>query len=745
MLTDKKFKPAYISNEVPGPIDFFQDALSESCLLEIGLGYFSTVAINVLSCGFARFISNGGILRLYINQDITRTDYELLKKGQTPDFDKRLIESFEEMKKTFSEYNEHFFNCLSYLISTKRIEINIIVPIKEGIAHEKFGLFHDCKGNTISFIGSLNFTCAAFLKNQESIDCSCSWKGEESKEKIEIYRRRWECVWSKRDPNVLVYDAHNFCNKIMEEYPCGELNDVIVEEEKLIKRLRSERKKQKIKQQKEQEEMELQMSIQLGPHFPDAYKNGPLPYQIEAYQKWTSHDCKGIFAMATGTGKTVTSLNCALNEYKKDNYYHLIITVPSKALVEQWVKEVKKFGFGENVIPVSSMNPQWKQEIGDLRTFLDLDPETNFVIIVTYDSFIRGTFTSLLPIISKNAILIADEVHNVGAPSRLPAFERLSITRKIGLSATPNRAYDQDGTDRVAHIFGETSSPFTYEFTMKKAIDENRLCHYDYHPRIAYLSEDEMERYVKLTRQIMSLNVTEESSNEVKEREKELRMKRKRILHKCENKLSVFNQILEEIGDEKFKYTFIYCPEGSNSQDDYSPEEAKKLINEIVANAKNKYPHKNFSVFTGETSDEQRNALLEAFSEGDIDALFAMKCLDEGVDVPRAETGVFLSSTGNPRQFIQRRGRLLRLHGDKEKATIYDIIVSPNFHSPYYDESFYQIGRNLVKAELCRVAHFASIADNYYGKANDGIYNSLKEITDRYGLSIAELISEIEN
>jgi superfamily II DNA or RNA helicase len=745
MLTDRIFKPAYISNEIPGPIDFFQEALSESCLLEIGLGYFSTAAINVLSCGFARFISNEGTLRLYINQDITKADYELLKKGNSPDFDKRLVDSFEEMKKTFSEYNEHFFTCLSYLISTKRIDIKIVVPIKEGIAHEKFGLFHDYKGNTISFIGSLNFTSAAFLKNQESIDCSCSWKGEDSREKVETYRKRWERVWSKKDPNFHVYDAHDFCNEIMKEYPCGKLDEIIAKEERLIEQLKQERRQRKMNQQKVEEEIELKMSIQRGPHFPDAYKNGPLPYQVEAYQNWVSHDCQGIFAMATGTGKTVTSLNCALNEYKKDKYYHLIITVPSKALVEQWEKEVKKFGFGENIIPVSSMNPQWKQEIGDLRTFLDIDPETNFVIIVTYDSFIRNSFTSLLPIISKNAILIADEVHNVGATGRLPAFEQLSITRRIGLSATPNRAYDKDGTDRVAHIFGETSSPFTYEFTMKKAIDENRLCHYDYRPRIAYLSEDEMERYVKLTRQIMSLNVSETSSSEIKEREKSLRMRRKSILHKCENKLSVFNNILEEIGNEKFKYAFVYCPEGSPSQDDYSPEEAKKLIQEIIANAKSTYPYKNFSIFTGETSDEQRNALLEAFSEGEIDALFAMKCLDEGVDVPRAEIGIFLSSTGNPRQFIQRRGRLLRLHDDKEKATIYDIIVSPDFHSPHYDESFYQIERNLVKTELCRVAHFASIADNYYGKNNDGIYNSLKELTDKYGLSIAELISEIEN
>lgn len=745
MLNDNFFKPVYVSNEIPGPIDFFQEALSESCLLNIGLGYFSTAAINVLCCGFARFISNGGILRLYINQDITELDYKLLKKGQTPDFDKRLVNSFEKLKKTFSKYNEHFFSCLSYLISVKRIEIRIIVPIKEGIAHEKFGFFQDKEGNMVSFIGSLNFTSSAFLKNQESIDCSCSWKGQDSLEKIETYKRRWERVWNEKDPNIRVYEAHCFCNRILKEYPCKKLDNIIINENKLIEQLKHDRRQIIIKNQMEEEEKNLQKSINKGPHFPDSYGEKPRSYQEDAYKKWVSHDYKGIFAMATGTGKTVTSLNCALNEFYKDKFYHLIITVPSKALVEQWEKEVKKFGFKENVIPVGSANQNWINEMGTLRTFLDIDKNTNYVIIVTYASFIRKAFLSLLPLLSYNAILIADEVHNVGAAGTLPIFEKITISRRIGLSATPNRVYDEDGTGRVAHIFGETGSPYTYEFSMKRAIAENRLCHYDYRPRIAYLSEDEMEKYVNVTCQILSLNVSDNSSVEIKERYKTLLMRRKSILHKCVNKLAVFESIMDEIGKDNFKYAFIYCPDGSTQQDDYSPEEAKKLIKEYTILAKSKFPNKNFSIFTGETSPDQRRALIDAFSEGDIDALFAMKCLDEGVDVPRAEIGIFLSSTGNPRQFIQRRGRLLRLHDEKLKATIYDIIVSPNFNSSYYDKSFYQLERNLVRTELRRVAHFASMADNYYSKNDDGIYNSLKVVTDFYGLSIAELISEIEN
>lgn len=739
MLNQIKFKPVYISKETPGPIDFFQSALNESTYLDIGLGYFSTAAFNVLSCGFARFISNGGKMRMYINQDLTEEDYNLLRRGKEPEFDKRLVSSFEQMKKTFSVYNEHFFSCLSYLISVSRLEINIIVPISEGIAHEKFGIFKDDEGNKVSFIGSLNFTRSAFLKNQESIDCSCSWKGQDSIEKIESYERRWQKVWSRQDPNVRVFDAPLFCREVMKEYPKRELNEIIRAEEALIKQI-------KIKQLMEQEEEILNNSAHRGPHFPDSYPNGPLPYQTEAYLNWKKHNSQGIFAMATGTGKTVTSLNCALEEYSNDGFYHLIIAVPSKALIEQWEKEVKRFGFGDNIILVGSMNPNWRKDIGTLRLHLSINDKLNYVIIVTYDSLVGKAFQQAIPYLSKNAILIADEVHNVGAAGTIPFFERMTITRRIGLSATPDRAYDEEGTQRVAEVFNESEPPYVYEFTMEQAIfgPIKRLCHYDYYPRVAYLNDEEMAQYIKITRQIIMLNVNDESPAELKQRRDSLLIKRKRILHKCAQKTQVFLDILQEIGEERLKYTFVYCPEGNKQDGDLSSDEAKRLIEEIIAEAKKRHPKKNFSVYLGETSSEQRRALLSAFEEGDVDAIFAMKCLDEGIDVPRAEIGIFLSSTGNPRQFIQRRGRLLRVHPDKVKAKIFDIIVSPDFHSRHYDRSVFELERQLVEKELIRVAHFAKLADNYHSLGSDGIYNSLKEITDHYILSIAKLISEIK-
>ena len=738
MLNQIKFEPVYISNENPGPIDFFQSALNESTTLDLGLGYFSTAAFNVLCSGFARFISNGGKMRMYMNQDLTKEDYNMLSRGEVPDFDERLVNSFEEMRKTFSIYNEHFFSCLSYLISVNRLEINIIVPISEGIAHEKYGIFKDNKGNKVSFIGSLNFTRSAFLKNQESIDCSCSWKGEDSIEKIESYEKRWQKVWNRQDPNVRVFDAPLFCREIMKEYPKKELNEIVKAEESLIKQF-------KIQQLMEQEEDYLNRSAHCGPHFPDSYPNGPLTYQKEAYNSWKEHNSQGIFAMATGTGKTVTSLNCALEEYKNDRFYHLIIAVPSKALTEQWEKEVKKFGFGDNIILVGSINPTWRKDIGNLRLHLSINDKTNFVIIVTYDSLISKVFQQALPFLSKDAILIADEVHNVGAATKLPVFENMTINRRIGLSATPNRVYDEDGSQRIAHIFNELEPPYTYEFTMEQAIfgPIRRLCHYNYYPRIAYLNDEEMEKYVKITRQINMLNVNDESPDELKQKRDSLLIKRKRILHKCEQKTQVFLDILDEIGEDNLQYAFVYCPEGNKQEGELSSDEAKRLIENIIAEAKQQYPKKNFSVYLGETSSEQRRALIEAFTDGDVNAIFAMKCLDEGVDVPRAEIGIFLSSTGNPRQFIQRRGRLLRIHPDKEKAKIYDIIVSPDFNSRYYDRSLFDLERSLVEKELIRVAHFAKLADNYHSLGNDGIYNSLKKITDHYILSIAKLISEI--
>ena len=179
MLKDKKIQHIYSSSGTEfTPFHFFNDALSNSVKFDLGLGFFSTASINVLSVGFANFIVNGGIMRLYINQFLSEEDYKVISTSAPSDMDKRILSDFYKLRETLSVRDEHFFNCLSYLIAENRVEIRIVIPKTGGIAHQKFGVFTDENGNKIAFNGSLNFTASALLsKNIEAISCATSWGG----------------------------------------------------------------------------------------------------------------------------------------------------------------------------------------------------------------------------------------------------------------------------------------------------------------------------------------------------------------------------------------------------------------------------------------------------------------------------------------------------------------------------------------------------------------------------------------
>ena len=271
---------------------------------------------------------------------------------------------------------------------------------------------------------------------------------------------------------------------------------------------------------------------------------------------------------------------------------------------------------------------------------------------------------------------------------------------------------------------------------------------------MVFLNDDEMQEYTSITEQLMRLFDSSTGQFSDSQNAKKLLMLRKRILHKADDKMRVFKEIINEIGCDKLKYCFVYVPEGNKvfdsdeaslySNTDTDSDSGQDLYEESILNkmldlTKGIFPNTTCNTYTGKNSKTERKAILQGFENGQINVLFAMKCLDEGVDVPRAEYGIFASSTGNPRQFIQRRGRLLRKHKEKTFAHIYDMIVVPNFQSPYYSRDFWQMERSLVKGELTRVAYFANLATNNY----TGAHQSLDEVARFYDLVLSELILNI--
>ena len=731
----------YRPGETFSPERFFNDGLKNSCSFDLQLGYFSSATISVLAEGFATFISKGGNMRLVINQIVSEKDKEAITNGMSGDvIDCMDLSDFNELRKTFDEYQEQFFKCLAYLIAQDRIEIRIIKPKgKKGIAHTKSGQFRD--GETVTaFTGSANFTISGLFNNIEEIKIDRSDSHDVMvQNRISSQRHVFDAIMDGQRDDVEYLSPEELEAAVSYGFPNVDMEELLDVESKLS----SIRKKRH-----PYHEIDTTDSIVCDrglddytnePHFP--FPSGPRAYQEQAFENWKNNGQRGLFAMATGTGKTLTALNCLLEIYKRKGYYKTIILVPTQTLAEQWQAECKRFGFC-HVILAYSRNQKWKDEIDLLHLKEDFHPlnqEPSFVIISTYASFARDSiFSSLNGFSRSKTLLIADEAHNMGAKRMVDKMNCIKYLRRIGLSATPTRQYDESGNHTINEFFG-CRDAYTFEYTMKEAIDSGFLCRYNYYPHLINLDDDEMSEYLKISRQLCKFyNTRDDSFPQNDEMLMALLLKRKRIIHKAHQKERVFEDILRSRFKEKgnLKYTLVYVPEGNrpdSSADTFdstdvvdTDEESEHLIDSYTRIVLGISPTTTVREFTSESPD--RSKILDDFAHGRLEVLTSMKCLDEGVDVPRSEMAVFCASTGNPRQFIQRRGRILRTHKDKHRAVIHDLIVAPCI---YVDERSYNMERNLLKSELKRVRDFASLSENA-----DYTYNELEYITSYYNLSI---------
>jgi superfamily II DNA or RNA helicase len=438
--------------------------------------------------------------------------------------------------------------------------------------------------------------------------------------------------------------------------------------------------------------------------------------------------------MATGTGKTITSLNCILNQYIIKGSYHFIVLVPSKALLEQWIEEVKSFNF-KNILVMGGGYSGLK----DLPNFVSnfrAGIKKDLVIISTYATFSSDKFQKYFARVQDDFILIADEAHNMGASQIKLAMSKLTIPKRIGLSATPKRKYDPVGTDSICEFFND-KEPFCYSFSMEEAMAQGRLTNYYYYPRIVQLDEDEKEEYVEISNTLLKFFDFENGKFKDDPIVERLLLKRKTIIHQARRKLPAFRKILEELDNkDKLKFAFTYVPVGEQKDAEEDYDIHKKFVYQYMKVANDYKPSLKLSSYTSHTED--RKGKIRGFSEGKVDILFAMKMLDEGVDIPRAEVGIFASSTGNPREFIQRRGRLLRNHPNKKFAYVYDMIVAPV--ASYDNDRLFQIEKNMIRNELIRVAYFASLSMNFYDSKNE-----LQDLCHRYELDLDTIINELKD
>lgn len=733
MLTEVSFKHNY-SSGYDEPKEFFTEALIESKKFDLGLGFFSSSGIRCLANGFALFIANGGRMRVVINHVLSPEDKEAIQKGQSAyidSFEESILTDVERLFSTLSVEDEQFFRCFSYLISVKRIQFIATLSSKGGLGHDKYGVFSDERGNSVAFIGSANFSKSALENNSETITVFTSW---DDAIRVKEYETLFAETWEGSTPHLIHIPLEKVETKITERFCATSLKELIskgvgLREIQGFIKMNSYNKPlppaliEKI-EMKERE-----------PRFPFLEERN---IQKEAYQAWLDNEKRGIFAMATGSGKTVTALNCLLKQYKESGFYKAIIVVPTQALAKQWENEVRNFNFQRVVSTHTSKD--WKDILGKYSTRSLLDQTKSIVIITTYATFNRQQFQLFINKTKglDSFIYIADEAHNLGSKSCLKNLPE-NIKYRIGLSATPERIYDELGTSKLYEFFNSFAPSYTYRFTMKEAIESGILCHYDYHPIFVNLTESETDEYLKITNQLRKF--IDSDTNTYKPEAEFLLLKRKRIVHKASNKKVAISNLLSELKKEKrLDYTFVFVPEGY--EPDYSEKDSYDIDKEdihIIDEYADMFKSQAYSYHKYISGLDDAPGVLKAFEDGDIQILLSMKCLDEGVDIPRAEHAIFCSSTGNPRQFVQRRGRVLRKCKGKDKATIWDLIVLPCEVS----EESQDVERNLFKSEAKRIVNFAALADNQikilYGELSDiclnlriDIFKMLDEENEQY-------------
>lgn len=493
MLRDVHFKHSY-SSGYDEPKDFFTEALIESSTFDLGLGFFSSSGIRSLAYGFALFIANGGKMRVVMNHFLSKEDKEAIENGQkhlVENFENRILSDIKKMAKTLSKEDEHFFHCLSYLISINRIEFIATISTKGGLGHDKYGIFTDDEGNKVAFIGSANFSHSALELNGETITVFTSPNDDK---RISEYQTLFDESWENDTPHLIHIPIDEVKTYISENFYKESLKQLLgtsidLREDKSINdfcKPLSQRVLDKI-ELKEQE-----------PRFPFPEER---TIQIDAYNAWIKNGKNGVFAMATGSGKTVTALNCLRKQFKENGFYKAIIVVPTQALAIQWKHEAESFNF-QNIISTHT-DKDWKNILSRYTTRSLLDQTKNIILITTYATFNRRDIQTFIDRTKgiETFIYIADEAHNIGSKSSLKHLPE-AIKWRIGLSATPERVYDDFGSEKLYEFFKSRPPEYTFRYTMKQAINSGILCHYDYYPIFVELTSSEMDEYERISSQL---------------------------------------------------------------------------------------------------------------------------------------------------------------------------------------------------------------------------------------------------
>lgn len=666
--------------------DFFNPALAASVRYDRGVGFFSAAWLRLAAQGMTIFASNNGYARWVTSPILSEDDWKALQEGSMARTDETLRQAMEanihDLRKAL---NEETLSALAWLVADGILDFKLALPrnkLDHGEFHDKFGIFTDSEGNQVSFNGSYNDSVQG-TRNYESIKIFTSTHPVLAL-LVKADSDRFARLWSNNDPNVQVYDL-----------PEAARANII--------KLRTQGRPYP-------EPNKEQLSLISGGGSPGYVPKPTMPntvelrdYQNEAIAAWFDHDCRGLLEMATGTGKTITALSASVRLFEREKRLAVIMTVPYQHLVDQWNKESQQFGY--RPILAYQSRSSWFDPLNNMVMEYSSGFRGTFSVITTHTTFTSPDFQATIALLNGPCLILADEAHHLGSERSRHSYP-MNIPYRLALSATPDRWFDDEGTAALRGYFGET----VFSFPLEKAIGVS-LTPYYYYPHLVQLTSEELEDYQELSAKIAQLAGRDDER--AQESMKLLLMRRAELLNNAANKITELSRLIEE--SDHIDHTLFYC--APRQIDD-----VQRLLG---------WDHGLLvQRFTADEDTRERQQRLDDFASGEIQALVAMKCLDEGVDVPSTKTAYIMASSSNPREFIQRRGRVLRKSKGKEYSVIHDMIaVPPTAWTTTQGAATFNIERGIIRKELVRFKEFASPALNKH-QALDVIW----DIASRYNL-----------
>ncbi len=670
---------------------FYIPALSESCTYDRLSGFFSSRALAVAARGIAGLIRNSGRMRLAVSPRLQPADIEALNKSVGTEFQNsllsdRLAQSFD-LSDLEAQISKNHVRALCWMLANGSLDMRVVVPAPEagvdaGIYHQKIGILSDEDGDVLSFSGSINETAKGWLGNIEQFKVFRSWVDVESEyvdDDVRTFSRYWDGT-SGATRTVELPDA------VRESLLSYAPEDV--------------------------ESLGLETVRETSPGWGEGARKKFLlrPYQNDAIAAWFEADGHGILEMATGTGKTRTALSAAEQLSESAKPLLIVISVPYQHLATQWLDEVAEALPGADIILAGGGRSSWRKDFVGLTARLALGASRLGVVIAVHNTAASDSFAVELERargVCPDIMLIADEMHALGAPKFRGALWA-GYRWRLGLSATPQRWFDDDGTVLLEDFFGRVVFVFGIEEALKTidpASGETVLCPYDYFPHFVSLTDNEVQEYVDLTQKLVRSHGREVGTGDSAQSLEELFLfLRAGIVKRAEQKMGVLSSLLDQTGP-LLDHCIIYCMDREQMEVVAEDLNRRGIVYRFFTGEEGVRPDA-----SGDGSSE-RQRILKSFERGDTAVLVAMKCLDEGVDVKQAKMGVVLASSTNPREFIQRRGRLLRRASGKRKAVVHDVIVRPS-QQRMGDAETRALELRLFKKELERLGEFAKCADN---------------------------------